>query len=84
MGTRALRADQEAILANWFTYHPPVDNADVARYQRIREAGLAFATVLAEETPSGPDLTASLRHVRDAVMTANAGIACADGPQGNV
>ncbi|BFU90134.1 MAG: hypothetical protein NTAFB01_13210 [Nitrospira sp.] len=63
-------------LENWFTHHPPKDAETIARYQAIRQAGLAFASVILEHTPIGLDQTAAVRKVREAVMTANAAIAC--------
>lgn len=63
-------------LDNWFSHHPPATPADVARYERLRAAGKAFAEVIVHETPASADQSAALRHVREAVMTANAAIAC--------
>ena len=65
----------KAKLENWFTYHAP-EQDDAQRYERIRAAGLDFATVLAECCPQSADLTVAIRKVREAVMTANAAIAC--------
>jgi hypothetical protein len=67
-----ITADQ---LRNWFTYHAPTP-AQIPAYERIRDAGLFFAGVIVENTPEGADQTAALRKVREAVMTANAAIAC--------
>jgi hypothetical protein len=65
----------EATLQNWFTYHSP--SADqLPKYQAIREAGLNLAKVISDNSPSSADQTASIRKVREAVMTANAAIAC--------
>jgi len=61
---------------NWFTYHPPKDGAQVAAYARIREAGKAFAEAVVRETPASADQTAAIRLIREAVMTANAALAC--------
>lgn len=62
-------------LINWFTYHSPVgDQPD--RYGRIREHGYLLAKTIMENTPPGPDQTAAIRKVREAVMTANQAIAC--------
>lgn len=67
------------MLQHWFTYHPPTDE-DIPKYLELREAGLAFARTIAEMCPSGPDKTAAIRKVREAVMTANAAIACCGKP----
>ncbi|MCK5607917.1 hypothetical protein KAR91_38915 [Candidatus Pacearchaeota archaeon] len=62
-------------LENWFTYHSPTDD-DIPKYKAIREKGLAFARQIYVLCPPGPDTTAAIRKVREAVMTANAAIAC--------
>ena len=61
---------------NWFTHHPPADLATINRYHAIREAGKALALAIQEHTPVGADQAAAIRKVREAVMTANAAIAC--------
>jgi hypothetical protein len=62
-------------LARWFTYHPPTPE-DQDRYLVIRSQAMAFAEVVLANTPSSADQTAALRKIREAVMTANAAIAC--------
>lgn len=62
-------------LENWFTYHAP-SPGDVERYGAIREAAHGFAKVVLERTPPSADQSAAIRKVREAVMTANAAIAC--------
>jgi hypothetical protein len=62
-------------IENWFVYHAPTPE-QLPKYLAIRDAGKAFALVLAENVPHSADLTAAVRKVREAVMTANAGIAC--------
>ena len=57
-----------------FTYHPPTGDQP-ARYLRIREAGKQLARVIHLELEAGPDRSAAIRKVREAVMTANASIA---------
>ena len=63
-------------LQNWFTHHPPTDQRTIESYESIRAAGLAFATVIRDLTPPSADQTAAVRKVREAVMTANAALAC--------
>lgn len=63
-------------LDRWFTYHAPNDD-QVERYQRIRTAGKNLAEVITLVCPDGNDRDAAIRKVREAVMTANAAIACA-------
>lgn len=65
-------------LDNLFSYHPPKGN-QVERYNDIREAGRLFAQVVVDSTPTGPDQSAAIRKIREAVMTANAAIACEEG-----
>ena len=62
-------------LDNWFTYHPPA-GGQVEAYQRLRDAARVFADVVVELTPPSADQTAAVRKIREAVMTANAAIAC--------
>lgn len=60
---------------HWFTFHPP-EGSQLTQYQRIREAGMILARIIVENTPPSADQTAAIRKVREAVMTANAAIAC--------
>ncbi len=57
-----------------FIYHPPTPE-QVDKYRRIRDAAKALAFVILAECDGGPDRTAAIRKVREAVMTANASIA---------
>lgn len=57
-----------------FTYHSPV-NDQPRRYELIRTKAREFAHVICDNTPVGPDQSASIRLLREAVMTANAAIA---------
>jgi len=57
-----------------FTYHPP-GPGDPERYENIRAHAKALAQVILSETPQCADQQAALRHLREAVMTANAAIA---------
>ena len=58
-----------------FTYHPPSAD-DLARYERLRQAAKHFALTINDLCPESPDKTTAIRKVREAVMTANASIAC--------
>jgi hypothetical protein len=62
-------------LVGLFTYHPPKDDQPV-RYGLIRSAALDFARLVLANTPPCADQTAAIRKIREAVMTANAAIAC--------
>jgi hypothetical protein len=61
-----------ADLTNRFSYHPPTGPEDVAAYQVIRAAGLAFAKVLVANCPASRETSLAVTHVEDAVMWANA------------
>lgn len=60
---------------NWFTYHSPTPE-QIPSYTAIREAAKEFVAVLLRKCPDSADRTAAIRKVREAVMTANASIAC--------
>lgn len=64
-----------ADLDNWFSYHAPTPN-QLHHYEYLREAAKAFAQAVRLHTPPGPDQTAAIRKIREAVMTANAAVAC--------
>ena len=70
----AMPIDQ-ATLDNWFSYHKPTEGQPEV-YEQLRAAGKAFAEKIVALTPPSADQTAAIRHVRDAVFTANAAIAC--------
>lgn len=57
-----------------FTYHAP-DEEQLEAYERVRSAALDFAATIVSWVPASADQTAAIRLVRQAVMTANAGIA---------
>ena len=57
-----------------FTYHAPTPD-QLPKYDVIRSKARELGKVILENTPSGPDQTAAIRLLREAVMTANACIA---------
>jgi hypothetical protein len=61
-------------LTDVFTYHAPTE-AQKANYLEIRSAAKVLAEAILENTPQCADQQAALRHVREAVMTANAAVA---------
>lgn len=63
------------LIQHWFTYHKPTET-DISRYKEIRDCGLEFARKINDHCPDGPDKSVAIRKVREAVMTANAAIAC--------
>jgi hypothetical protein len=75
----------QAQLDIWFEYHNPeeiavelgVDLDEVIEsFAQIRECGRALAMKIVERCPPCADTTAAVRKIREAVMTANAAIAC--------
>jgi hypothetical protein len=60
---------------HWFTHHPPTPE-QLPKYEAIREAGRRLANAIVTNAPPSADRSAAIRSVRDAVMTANAAIAC--------
>jgi hypothetical protein len=61
-----------------FTYHPPKGD-QLERYVAIRDKGKEFALLVEEMTPGCADQTVAIRHIREAVMNANAAIAIQEG-----
>jgi len=57
-----------------FSYHPPSGDQP-SRYERIRAAAKEFAIAILRDVPACADRSVAIRHVRDAVMIANAAIA---------
>lgn len=66
----------QADLDNWFTYHPPLPE-QIKQYQELRAVGRHFAILIRGEVPAGPEQDRAIEAIRQAVMWANAGIACA-------
>ena len=56
-----------------FTYHAP-DPLQLAALNAVRVSAKALAHVLLDEVPQSADQQAALRHLRIAVMEANAAI----------
>lgn len=59
----------------WFTYHPPKEGQP-EKYLAIRDSAKVLALTILAHTPASADQTAAIRKVREAVMTANAAVAC--------
>lgn len=62
-------------IENWFTYHSPRDGQP-ERYQIIRDTAKELAKCIVQNTQPSADQSASIRLLRECVMTANASIAC--------
>jgi hypothetical protein len=67
--------EQLTQIDNWFKYHKPSEDQQVS-YLKIREQARELAITFVRECPQSADLSAALRLLREAVMTANAAIAC--------
>jgi non-homologous end joining protein Ku len=61
------------VIDQLFTYHTPTQ-VQAQAYSTLREAAKYFAKVIVAVVPNGADRTAAIRKLREAVMTANAGI----------
>lgn len=62
-------------IEHWFKYHAPSTD-QIPKYMAIREAGHVLASTILAHAPASADQSAAIRLVREAVMTANAAIAC--------
>ena len=71
-----LRSIPQADLDRYFQYHAPT-KAQINQYHQIHNAAKIFAETINRHVPGGADKSAAIRLVREATMTANAGIACA-------
>ena len=62
-------------IENWFTYHAP-SSGQLQAYDELRNSAKNFAHIINKYCPESADKTAAIRKVREAVMTANASVAC--------
>jgi hypothetical protein len=60
-------------LEDQFRHHAPT-REQIARLAYLREAALKFAKAVHANVQPGADRSAAIRKIREAVMTANAGI----------
>jgi len=60
-------------LRRWFS-NDPLRADQVAQISMIRDLGREFAQVILDNTPSSPDQSAAIRHIRDAVADATGAI----------
>lgn len=63
----------EAEIEKLFTYHAPTEDS-INRLKLVREFAKNLATVINIHVPDCADKSASIRLLREAVMTANAAI----------
>lgn len=64
----------EEVVAELFKYHAPNEET-LLKYAAINQAAKNFAEVVLANCPRGADLSAAIRLIRDARMTANAAVA---------
>jgi len=62
-------------LANRFTYHPPVSDAQARKYTLIRSEAHDLAAFINKEVPDGREKSLAITHIEEAVFWANAAIA---------
>jgi hypothetical protein len=70
---RPLMTDAQTV-AEFFKYQAPNDFT-IPKYAAINQAAKNFAEVVLANCPRGADMSAAIRLIRDARMTANAAIA---------
>jgi hypothetical protein len=63
-------------IENWFTHHPPANDVVVITYEEIRYRGRQFAHMIDDAVPDGIEKDNAIAALSEAVMWANAGIAC--------
>jgi len=73
-GTAARPMTRQEILDKLFSYHAPTPTT-IAKYAAINQAAKNFAEVVSQNCPNGADLSAAIRLIREARMTANAAVA---------
>lgn len=62
-------------LERFFTYHPPHGD-QTGRYQKIRSTAKELAVLIYEECPDSDERSKAVECLREAVLWANAAIAC--------
>lgn len=65
----------QADITNRFSYHAPKGDQTI-RYEHIRACLRSAAIFLCENVPPGRERACALTHLQEAVLWANAGIAC--------
>lgn len=69
--------DPKIDINNLFTYHPPI-NDQQERYVALRSKAKELAELIVASCPPSADTTASIRLLRECIMTANQSIACGE------
>ncbi len=70
-----MRPIDKSDLFNWFSYHAPMPGQN-QRYELIRTEARRLAEIILENSPPSPEQTVAIRRLREAIMYANAAIAC--------
>lgn len=65
----------EGELRQRFTYHPPKDKTEIARYEVLRQHAYLFACVINDFCPPGYERDEAVKNVEQSVMWANAALA---------
>jgi len=66
---------EEKELENLFTYHAPKGD-QAKRYEALRAGGLAIARIIVTHCPDSRERSLAVTKMREAIMWANAAIAC--------
>ena len=72
---RVMESD-EARIENVFSFHPAADQSVAQRHEHVREALKLTAVALVALVPECQERDVALDKLREAMMWANAGIAC--------
>lgn len=62
-------------LNNRFSYHPPVDDIQIAFYEEVRRRGREFAIWIYVNVPDSREREIAIQHVEESVFWINAGYA---------
>lgn len=65
--------ERAQFIVDSFKYHVPSEE-QIGRISNVRNAAIATAEVILQNTPAGADQTAALRQLHEAMMTANKSI----------
>lgn len=71
-----MSAEQTDDIENRFSYHRPVNDAAVRQHEAIRAAVRTLAHFVVANTPKGRHQSLALTALQEAMMWANAAVAC--------
>lgn len=78
--TQSSGAELDAAIEDVFSYHAP-DAAGLEGIANIRRAASLFAESIVMNAPPSADRSSAIRHVRNAMMEANAAIVLGNGAE---